>query len=304
MALAQLHRQQAREDRVARVGRGGRQDRAVVLAPDVEVLLEQRLEREPLVEAHAVDHDEDHAAALLERRHHGVLHHVGREHGTVGGARHPVRVVILDEAPEVDVEAAPEVLVRLLEAGLRHLVEAHVPARHVGGQLRPCRPVEPAQVEALPALHLAHVVAGALRVLELLGVEHALAGQEHLGGVHGLDQVVRDRAPDRLVHERLLLALGDQDHRHPEVARLDLVEGLQPPQPRHHLVQQHEVVAPAPELGQGVLAVGDGRDAEALLLQELDVRAQQLDLVVRPQDVAAMFFRHGDLPGSAGPRGG
>ena len=122
--------------------------------------------------------------------------------------------MLLDEAAEIEVESAPEVSVRALQPFLRKLIEAHVPARHVHGQLHPGLPVEPPPIERLPALHLAHVVAGALRLLEPLGIEHPLACQEDLRWIHRLDQVVGDPLADRLFHEPLFFALGDQDHRH------------------------------------------------------------------------------------------
>ena len=79
MPLPQLRGQQPREDRVARVGRGRGQDRDLVVALDLEPVLEQRLEREPLVEPHAVDDDEHHAPPGLEVRRDGVAHDVGAE---------------------------------------------------------------------------------------------------------------------------------------------------------------------------------------------------------------------------------
>src|SRR5206468_9052156 len=109
----------------------------VVLAPELEQALQQRLEREPLVEPHAVDDDEDHAAPLLEVRDDGLAHHVGGERGPRGAPVYPPRVMLLDEAPELDVEPAAEVAVRLLEAVVAHLVEPHVPARHLDRAVDP-----------------------------------------------------------------------------------------------------------------------------------------------------------------------
>ena len=121
--------------------------------------------------------------------------------------------MLLDIAAEFHVQPAAEVRVRLIEPLFGDPIEAHVPPRQVDRELDPRRRIEGAQVELLPALHLLDVVALELRALKLRRVQHALARQEHLGRVHGLDQVVRDVAPDRLVHERFLLALRDEDDR-------------------------------------------------------------------------------------------
>ena len=134
-----------------------------------------------------------------------------------------------------------------------------------------------------------------LRVLELLAIEDALAGEEHLRRIDGLDEVVGDVAPDRLVHEALLLALGDEDHGHPEITRLDLIERGEATEARHHLVEEHEIETRRTERFERILAVRDRHDLEPLLLEEADVGREEFDFVVGPQHPSLGFVRsYGD----------
>jgi hypothetical protein len=76
----------------------------------------------------------------------------------------------------------------------------------------------------------------------LLGVDVLLDREQHLVGIHGFDEVVGDLRPDGLVHDVLLLALGDHDDRSSGAYFLDFRQGFESCHTRHHLVQDDEVV--------------------------------------------------------------
>src|SRR5262249_34419921 len=75
--------------------------------------------------------------------------------------------------------------------------------------------------------------------------------------------------------------------------RLGALGGSRPPQSGIT-----SVFSTTTERGQGVAAVRHRRDGVALLLEEADVRLQQVDLVVGPQDAAAEFVGHGSRDGA------
>ncbi len=86
------------------------------------------------------------------------------------------------------------------------------------------------------------VVAGGLLTDQAPGLEVLLQRKQDLVRVHRLDQVIVDLAADGLLHDVLLLALGDHDHGHRGVAVLDPVQRFQPAEPGHVLVQEDDVV--------------------------------------------------------------
>jgi len=61
-------------------------------------------------------------------------------------------------------------------------------------------------------------------------------------------------------------------------------------QPRHHLVQQHQVEAAFFHYGHGFFAGRGGDHRKSLVLEQDDLRSQQFDLVVDPQQL--VFFVH------------
>ena len=67
--------------------------------------------------------------------------------------------------------------------------------------------------------------------------------EQHLVWIHGFDEVVGDLRPDGLVHDVLLLALGDHDDRSSGAYLLDFRQGFESCHTRHHLVQDDEIVA-------------------------------------------------------------
>ena len=124
--------------------------------------------------------------------------------------------------------------------------------------------------------HLAH---------NLLLVDVLLQRQQYLVGVDGLNQVVGYLRADGLLHDVLLLALGDHHYGHGRrhAALLDARQRLQAAQARHVLVKQHQVEGLLAAEVDGVGSVGSLHHLVAFLLQKQDVGAQQLNLVVNPQ---------------------
>ena len=95
-----------------------------------------------------------------------------------------------------------------------------------------------------------------------------LQRQQYLVGIDRLDQIVGDAIAYRLVHDILLLRLGDHDDGHIGMRLVDAGQGLQAGQAGHILVEQHESVLSGVERLEGIDAVGDGVDVISLGLEE------------------------------------
>ena len=262
---------QPREDGVPRIGRGGGQDREVVLALDVEVRLQHPLQRQPLVEPQAVDDQEVHVPPGLQVRRDGLPHHVHRERRPIrlGRALHPAAVLALDVAAELDVEAPLLLAQRVLEPLIGQALELQLPFHDAPVEVDPPAPVQRADVGPADLRQLAHEAAGALAAFDLLAFQHPLELQLDLCGVDRLDQIAADALADGVVHELLFLALGHQDDREPGRDLLDVIERLEPAHAGHHLVEQERVVAARAHLLDGVGAVRDGRHVVALALSAM-----------------------------------
>ena len=89
-----------------------------------------------MIEAQAVDHQEQHLAAFLEHGHQELGADVHRERRAIAfGLREPTRVVLDDEGSEVAAQAALQVAQRLEQTGLADAGQPDFPARQLDPQL-------------------------------------------------------------------------------------------------------------------------------------------------------------------------
>ncbi len=118
----------------------------------------------------------------------------------------------------------------------------------------------------------------------------ARAGQQsrydgqNLARTGGLHDVVVRRASDRLVHRVVGLALGHHHDREPSAPGPNCGENFDTSEARHLLVEQNQVVALAVQQLQSIVAVHHGVDVVSLAHQEDRMRAEQVDLIIHPQD--------------------
>ena len=200
-----------------------------------------------------------------------------------GGGRDPAWVLPLDEPREGLVGAAVlvvEDLAHALVGALEVEVEPDellVDLHPLGGRQRPAEPSRELS-ESLEVI-LLHLLAA-----DAVALQEPLAREEDLLGVDRLDEVVRDLPPDGVLHQVLLLGLRDHHDGRLGAVLLDPLQRVQPTQPGHLLVQEDDVEAVALDAVHGVGAVGDGLDVEALGFEEEDVRLEEVDLVVGPED--------------------
>ena len=152
-------------------------------------------------------------------------------------------------------------------------------------------PILPAQAVHQPHAELtefALVIAHRLFSHQPLLIEDLLEGEEDLVRVEGLDQVIGHLGTDRLLHDVLLLALCDHHTGQVRTAFLDALQRLQSGESRHVLVEKHHIhdafILQCLQQGRTIRETGD---LVSLALQEEDVRLQQVDLIVGPEDVGS-----------------
>ena len=237
----------------------------------------------PLVVTEVIKDNEEHLLSFIQQREHLGLEDVGRQRrGSLTLLANPVQVVLLDELREA--------VVGLLLLHLQHLHHTTVGAAQlqlpVHQALVHIYPVVPrAAVGYLHGYLLEVLLVLALRNLRLDGltVDVLLERQENLVGVHGLDEVVGYLLSDGLLHDVLLLALGNHHHGYRGINLLELAQGFQSADTRHLLVEQHEVEVALTAQVEGIGTVAYGHDFIAFLLKEHDVALELLNLVVYPE---------------------
>jgi hypothetical protein len=280
------------EDGVASVrGRSGK-DRVVVGFLDLEILGDKRSHGPPLIEAHAVEHDEVHGV-FIHQRDEKLPDQVHGEERAALPSPHPTRILPHDPDPEFAPQVGHEGSNRVQEALLSRLLQPEVPV----GELRKDRGEIVGGRRVLKPRGQAGETSGEVLGHPLLADARALENPcdhgEDLSRTRGLDQVVVYPATDGLGHRVVLFGL--RDHHHPSVRVLppEDLQNLQPPATRHLLIQEHQVVCIVPEQRESVVAVGDGIDVITPRLQEEQVRTEEVDLVVDPEN---------PLGGTAGQR--
>ena len=294
-AAREVDGQHAAEEGVARERRRGRQDAVVPVALDLEVGVEQPLEEQPLVVAHAVD-EEEHDGPLglfadlaQVRKDEFGQHLVAQDRPVVARlvavarALDPARVDALDVLGEGDVGLAVLVVQDLAHA-LVGAFERHVVPDERLVHVGPLAGVEAPADAARQLAEALQVVLLDVRASDAARVQQPLDREQDLLRVDRLDEVVRDVAADGVLHDVLLLGLGDHHDRHLGPVRLDLLERVEPAQAGHLLVQKDDVVARVLGAVDGVGAVGDRLDLVALGLEKEDVGLEKVDLVVGPED--------------------
>ena len=107
--------------------------------------------------------------------------------------------------------------------------------------------------------------------------------KQNLIGVYGLYQVVGNFLSDGLIHNVLLLALGNHNHHDTWVNLFEFAQGFKSAYSRHLLVEQHKVEVSLTTQLYGIGTVANGHDFIAFLFEEHYVAPKLLNLVVYPE---------------------
>ena len=181
--------------------------------------------------------------------------------------------MLLDKAPELAVAFAPLIPNHLAETRVAQARHFDVPLTELPMYVNPSLPSRARDLLADLAGPKDVVLPG-LALANLPRVEELFASHEDLAGVDRLRQVIVDAAANGFVHQVLFFVLGDHNYRHVGIGHLDLLQGRKPVQPRHHLVEQHDVKGRLGNKGDGVLAVAHRRHRVAPFVEKEPVSAQ------------------------------
>lgn len=95
-----------------------------------------------------------------------------------------------------------------------------------------------------------------------------------------------------MVHQLFLFALGDHDDGHEGAKFFDSLQGVEARKAGHVFVEEDQVEGLALDGLDGIGSAQDGRHFVALVLEEEDVRLEQVDLVVGPKDLIDFIRIH------------
>ena len=290
--LRNLVGHESAEDGVTGILGGSRQDAAVEVFVDVELIAQFSGEHAPLVVTEIIEHHEEHFLTTAEQREHLGLKHLWRQHRTVDGLLtaciggrergHPLEIVLLDELGK-------SVVCFFLLHG-QHISHTAVctaqfqfPVHEATIHISPVFPfatilnLHGYLLETLLVLALCHLC------LYLPSVDVLLQCQQNLVGVDGFDQVIGNLLSDGLLHDVFLLALGHHHHRQRRLQLLDALQRFQSTQAWHLFVEQYKVEIVFTTLVDGIRTIRHRHHLIAFLLQEQQVSPQLLHLVIHPQ---------------------
>ena len=118
-----------------------------------------------------------------------------------------------------------------------------------------------------------------------LAVQVFLDGKQNLHRVHRLNQIVGNLAADSLIHDVFLLAFRNHNHGHIGLRNLDLLQRLQSADARHILIENDEVEILLRYGVECVATVGHCGHFVAFVLQKQNMRFQEIDFVVGPENL-------------------
>ena len=269
--LLDLRRHQSGEDGIAGILRSRREDAVIEALVEGIKLRQEILYHPPLVHPEIIYQDEEYLLACIQERKNTLLEEVGTHQRTVVGLPHPIFVMVLHEFTKG--------IVRLF---LLH--EEHLLHRALGAAFQLQFPIDDALVELHPFVRLqpivdAHAETGELLLVTLgrsLRNDHILVHvlfnrKQELVRIERFDEVIGNFIPDSLVHDALLFALRNHDHRRIRGDFLDVGKRFQSGQSRHVLVQKDNVERLLAAKVDRVLPAYDWHHLVALLRQEKDV---------------------------------
>ena len=129
---------------------------------------------------------------------------------------------------------------------------------------------------------LGTIIGRSLLGYKLLLMDILLDRQQYLIGIYGFDEVVGNLRADGLIHNILLLALGNHNHRRSGSNLFDSRQCFESRNAGHHLVENDQIVALSRRHLDCVVSIVAGIDLIAFGFEEQYMRFQQLDLVINP----------------------
>ena len=245
------------------------------------------------------DHEED-LLTLVEHREEDAFEDVGRhegahcrlcfpaESGCRGGCE-PRLVILLNKLGESGVGLGALHVEHFAHGGV-HILQVEVPFGECALYRHPFlqglrRVYHVGYVAELLPIGLVGVLAENVVLMDML-----FKTQQYLTGVDRFDEIVGDFLTDSLLHDTLLLALGNHHHGQLGVQALDLLQGFQSRQTGHVLVQENDIQRLLPANVNSVLSVGSGQHFIVFTAKIDKVGGQEVDFIVRPKDSVHRFY--------------
>ena len=282
--LVNRQRHQTRKDRIAGIlGRRGQNRTIEIIDRNVEERVQHRVDRTPLVVAEIVDQQQRGLRVIIDHGENVAAHQRVRHHGRlIVTTIDPRRVVAAHKLAKFIVRLALLVRQHLLDTLVRRIAELDLPADNLLIDRAPLLKRTSRANLRRNASKLGTIVGRSLLSHKLLLVDVLLNREKHLIGIDGLDEVVGNLRSDRLIHNILLLALGDHNDGRGGANLLDSGQGFESRNAGHHLVENYQIVALCRSHLDCVVSIVAGIDLIAFGFEEENVRFQQFDLVINP----------------------
>ena len=237
IALLQFAGQQTAENRVPGKRSGGGQDAEVIIFLNGIVIVKITLHRQPLIQAHTVDHHKHHLVALGQLRVNVFLDDVIRQGGALFFVGiHPVDIIAFDIFTELHIAFPALVVDNLAQFLIRQRIQIDIPGAELVIDLDPVLRREMGHQFHGDLVQLLGVIAGKFFLGDIARFQDFLSRAKDLAGIDRLGEVIVDLRPDGILHQALFLAFGDHDDWEPRADLLDLGQGGQAVLAGHHLV--------------------------------------------------------------------
>ena len=278
-----LQRHHAGKHGIAGILRHRRQDTAEdLLLLQQEILTDKMIQQTPLIIPQVVHDDHHRLLPFLHPRENPLAEDGRRENRRVTPAAQPGDILPHDETAELALGLTALVVQHLSHTPRSRVFQLHIPVDQPPVDIGPCLKVTGLHDAAGEISELILITRDRMLLTDTVLLRKLLQRQQQLLGSHRLDQIIRYLRADGLLHQILLLTLGDHHHRQVGDQLLDTQQGVQTAQPRHLLVDEHHIKRLSLHPLQGIHTVGLCLHMISLLTQEKDLRAQQVYLIIHP----------------------
>ena len=284
-----IQRRQSGEDGIAAVLSGGGQDGIKVLFLLFnKQFIEHRFYDLELIITEIVNEYENGRHLLTDEWRNFIFYQVVRKGRCTGWIFHPGWILLADELEEFLVG-----LIFLHFKDLMHLVvigfvQFQFPENKLLIQFRPFLMIHVVVDLNHNLLEFLTIGAAGFFRNEPFIVDDFFEGKQYLIGFHRFDQVVTDLRADGFIHQILFFIFGDEHHR-------NIFDDFQPRKrfqsgnAGHTFIQKNYVVVVLFYFVQCIMTVGNRIYRIAFLLQEHDLRFQEIDFIVGPEN---FYDRH------------
>ncbi len=265
---------------------GSRKNRTIHFLFHTEILSEHRTHRAPLIQTEIVYQYKKQFLSGVKSGKNTPAKNVGTHQRTPGLIRtgittHPIFIVMAHKTAESGIGFPLLLLQYLVHVGLR-TGKFHLPVHQPRIQFTPAVKRIAIGYGVRDIQKLLPVISSGIGADKLLRMKIFLDREQNLIRVDGFYEIIGDLLSHSLIHDILLLVLGDHDHWNVRHLELDPAECLQPRQAGHILVQKNQIRPGCPRHPHSVMSVIDSENFITFPFKKKNVRFQQINLIVHP----------------------